>query len=105
MTTILYTLYRTNILPALSMITTMSGYQLTVSQLKQELEREKKSNSELTEERTLQKEVDDLKVQLDEEKKQIDVWAPQVYLPCTKLEHLLPIYTTHVETCTSFASP
>lgn len=113
------------------MITTTSGDQVTITQPKEELESIKKSNSELTDKltksedsrifllranselklditsskRSVQNEIHDLKVQLDEEKKKIGAWAPLVQLSSIKLEHMLPMCTTHAETYTSSTSP
>lgn len=129
LSTILDILRYTDIPTALSMITTMSGDQTTVSQLKEELETVKKLKNKLTHklekckdackalmqtnnklkldatnrERTLQKVIGDLKVQLDEERKHNDKWDPQVKHSCVKLDHLLTMVKAHIETSTQFA--
>lgn len=96
--TIMDILCCTDIPTALNIITTMSSDHDTVSQLKEELETKNKTNVDLTDklskseerrknllrtnfdikldeinrENTIQKEIDDLKVQLPDETKQID---------------------------------
>lgn len=45
----------------------------------------------------MQKEIDNLKVQLVKETKQIDKQAPQVDLSIAKLEQLLLMYEKHIE--------
>lgn len=128
MTTILDTLNYTDIPTALSMTTTISENQTTIIQLKEDMETMNKSNSNLTNkleksydsqkalvrtnnemkidttnrEQTLQKEIDDLTAQLEEERKQIDERDPQVKLFYMKLEHLLPMGKAHCEICTRF---
>lgn len=95
--TTINTLRGIDIPTALDIITTMSGDQATVSQLKEELEKENKTdtlskskgsrknllrtNAEIkldatNMEKLMQKEINNLKVQFAEEKKQINEWAP-----------------------------
>lgn len=121
MTTIMDTLNCTNFPTTLSMISTMNRDQATISQLKEELETTKKSNSDLTDklensedikmkidatnrEWALQKEIEYLKSQLEDERRQIDECDPQVKLSYIKLEYLLPISEVYSKTCTNFVS-
>lgn len=129
MTTILGTLNYIDIPITLNMITTMSGDQSTIRQLKEELEIVKKFHNNMTEklensediqkasmrtnnkikidatnmEQTILKEINDWKAQQDEERKLVDHWEPQVNLSGVKLDNLLPMGEACGKTCTSFS--
>lgn len=126
--TIMDMLCCTDIPSALSIITTINGDQATMSQLKEELEKEKKLNSELIDtpskfednrrnqlrinaeiqlvmtdrQKSLQKDTDSWKVHLVEEKRRVNEWAPQVYLIISKLKYPLQMCEEHIKTCSNF---
>lgn len=53
----------------------------------------------ITKENDYKREIHGLTVPLDEEKKQIEAWWPQVELAVKKLEHLLPMCNEHAKSC------